>query len=183
MKKLLLLLTVFLFVLTACQTEKPEDETAKETETNQTTKTATMDKVDEGIMQVTNPWIRPAGKGRNTALFFRVVNDTNEGDSLISARSDLSEKVEVHETFEKGADMMGMREVEYVEIAAGKVTEFKPMDFHVMLIGLTNDLTEGDSGEVTLVFKNKGEVKVTAPVKDNMPTMKAAKEQSAEKTE
>ena len=121
-------------------------------------------------LSIEDPWIRPANSGTNTALFFKVVNGTDKPDTLYGAESNLAEIVEVHETYQKGADMMGMRHVDMVEIPAGEELEFKPRDLHIMLIRLFDDLAVADSGEVNLLFKGAGQIKVKAVVRD-MPAM------------
>ena len=55
------------------------------------------------------------------------------------------------------------------EIKPGETVEFKPRSLHVMFIKLLKDMKIGDTQEVTLHFKNAGDVKITAEVKDNMP--------------
>ena len=77
---------------------------------------ATQETVRSKVLSIDDPWIRPANSGTNTALFFKVVNGTDKPDTLYGAESDLAEIVEVHETYQKGADMMGMRQVDMVEI-------------------------------------------------------------------
>ena len=39
--------------------------------------------------------------------------------------------------------------------------------YHIMLIGLKQDLKVGDSIEITLKFENVGEIKVTAAVRES----------------
>lgn len=119
----------------------------------------------ESSIKITDPWIRPAAESSNTALFFIVENKSNTPDTLIAAKSSLAQVIEVHETFKKG-DMMGMREVKAVPIPPNSKVQFKPRDLHVMLIKLNKDMKVKDEGEVTLVFKNAGEIKVKAVVRD-----------------
>ena len=122
------------------------------------------------VLSIEDPWMRPANSGTNTALFFKVVNGTGKPDTLYGAESNLAEIVQVHETYQKGADMTGMRHVDMVKLPVGVKVEFKPRDLHVMLIRLVKDLAIEDSGEVDLLFKEAGRVKVKAVVRD-MPAM------------
>lgn len=124
---------------------------------------------------ILDPWIRPSAEGSNSAFFFVVENTGKNADTLVAAKSSLSEVVEVHEMFKKG-DMMGMCEVPFVAIPAKSKVEFKPRDIHVMLIKMKNDLKIGETGEVVLVFKHAGEIKVKAAVRD-MPKMNGMKHQ------
>jgi hypothetical protein len=58
-----------------------------------------------------------------------------------------------------------MHEVDGVDIPAGGSAELKPGSYHVMLIGLQQDIKEGDTVSITLTFQNAGKVTVEAPVK------------------
>jgi len=53
-----------------------------------------------------------------------------------------------------------------VEISAGKSVEFKPGDYHVMLVGLTRDLKFGENFEFILKFAKSGEMMLTARVSE-----------------
>jgi hypothetical protein len=121
-------------------------------------------------VQINDPWIRVSAEGSNTALFFEVVNNSDKPDTLLNAESDLSEVVEVHETFKRENDMMGMRRVKFVVIPPKSSVKFKPRDLHVMLIKLKKDLKENDKGEAMLIFKNAGRIKLDAVVR-NMSRM------------
>jgi hypothetical protein len=121
-------------------------------------------------IQINDPWIRVSAEGSNTALFFEVVNNSDKPDTLLAAESDLSEVVEVHETFKQENDMMGMRRVKFVVIPPKSSVKFKPRELHVMLIKLKKDLKENDKGEAVLIFKNAGRIKFSAVVR-NLPRM------------
>jgi len=129
----------------------------------------------EEVLLIENPWIRPANSGTNTALFFKVINNTKLDDTLYSTSSDLAEIVEVHETYQKGADVMGMRHVDRVVIPSGTTVEFKPRDLHVMFIRLFDDLAVADSGDAVLLFKNAGEIKIKAVVRDMPPMLEMSR--------
>ena len=120
---------------------------------------------------IKDAWIRPAATNANTALFFEVVNNSDSPDTLLSAESTLAEIVELHETYKKENDMMGMREVHKVAIPAKSSVMFKPRDLHIMLIGTLKDIRLGSQYEITLLFKKAGAIKVKAIVRD-MPKMK-----------
>jgi len=116
-------------------------------------------------MVIKDPWIRPSGAGMNSALFFTAVNKAEKPDTLLSAEASFAELVEVHETFTQG-DKMGMRKAGKLEVTDS--LNFKPGGCHIMFIKLKEDLTIGAKKEVTLVFKNAGEIKITAVVADRV---------------
>lgn len=122
-------------------------------------------------LSVNDPWIRPAAQGANSAFFFQLENKGDKADTLIAVKFAHSEVVELHETFKKENDMMGMRAVKSVAIPPKGTVVFKPRDLHIMLIGLTKDVKLGETYELKLVFKKAGEIKTKAVVRD-MPKMK-----------
>jgi copper(I)-binding protein len=117
-----------------------------------------------GKIKIKDPWFRPAAKGMNSALYFEIVNNPSEPDTLYKAESSLAQKVEVHETFMVD-DKMGMRKVESLVINPNSKVSLKPGGYHVMLIRLLKDLKKGDKGEVKLFFKTAGQITIEAVVK------------------
>jgi copper(I)-binding protein len=117
-------------------------------------------------LTIINPWFRPAAEGSNTAFFFEAVNNSDKPDTLFKAESQLSELVEVHETYSKGNDIMGMRRIDFVEIPPKSVVKFKPRDLHIMLLRLNTNLKIGEKGKIKLFFKRNGIVEIIGIVKD-----------------
>ena len=60
---------------------------------------------------------------------------------------------------------MGMSPVSEIPVAAGGSATLEPGGFHIMLIDLTEPLVVGQKIDLTLTFRNAGEVKVTAEVR------------------
>lgn len=153
--KLNLLLILFVvLILSGCA--KQEEET-KQTEEPKSKMSG---------MMVHNAWIRPSAEGTTTAFFGMIMNHTDVNDTLIGVSSNLAENTELHESYKKESDMMGMRHIDALPVDANSSVELKPLSYHVMLIILNQDLKTGDQKEITLHFKNAGEIKVTAEVKD-----------------
>lgn len=117
--------------------------------------------------EIKEAWIRPAATGMNTALFFKLTNNSGITDTLYDASATTADVVEVHETYSDG-DKMGMRKTLAV-IKPGETVEFKPRSLHVMFIKLMKDLKIGQKEKVTLHFKNSPDFTFEAEVKDNMP--------------
>jgi hypothetical protein len=102
--------------------------------------------------------------GATGAVYVTITNTGKEADALVSASSNASQTVELHET-KNEAGVMKMRPVPKIAVAAGGKIEMKPGGYHVMLLSLKRDLKPGDTVEVTLKFERGGEVRVDAPVK------------------
>ena len=62
---------------------------------------------------------------------------------------------------------MRMRRVDSINIAPGQTLSFEPGGYHVMFIGLTQPLVEGDAFPMSIIFQDAGlaevSVKVRAP--------------------
>jgi len=117
-----------------------------------------------GDLTIGHPWARAtAGGGANGAAFLSVANGGKTADRLIAAASPVAAKVELHtHLIEDG--VMKMRPVAGIDIEPGAVVELKPGGFHVMLIGLTAPLKEGDSFPLELTFEKVGKVATTVKV-------------------
>jgi hypothetical protein len=62
-------------------------------------------------------------------------------------------------------NVMSMAPIEGgLTIAAGQTVDMGAEDLHVMLIGLRQDLRDGDQFELTLNFEQAGDVALTVPV-------------------
>lgn len=145
MKTFITLLLALIFI-TSCKQNNNEEPTS-----------------DESFI-ISDSWIRPGTKNRNTAAFMKIVNNTDFDDTLFAVSSNLAKATEIHETFTAENDMMGMRHVDYVIIPKKSSMELKPGSFHIMLIGLNSDLDNGDSGKITLRFSKAGDVQLVSKI-------------------
>ncbi|MBV4484462.1 copper chaperone PCu(A)C [Pseudomonas sp. SWRI153] len=117
-------------------------------------------KVDDAWVRATVPTQSASG------AFMTVTADTDS--KLLSVASPMAKDVQIHEMTMKN-DVMSMGPVKSVDLPAGKTVSFDPNGYHVMLMGLTGQLKEGDSVPLTLTVENaKGEketIEVKAPVR------------------
>jgi copper(I)-binding protein len=116
-------------------------------------------------IKIENAWMRTANKGMNAALYFDIKNLTSKDYELVDVSSDIAKVVQIHETFKQGENL-GMRKVESITIKSQTTFHLAPGGFHVMVIRLKENLKPGDKKEFTLTFKNHGEIKIIAVVKD-----------------
>ncbi|MBH3408927.1 copper chaperone PCu(A)C [Pseudomonas glycinae] len=117
--------------------------------------------------KVDDAWVRATVPNQSASGAFMTV--TADSDSkLLSVASPAAKDVQIHEMTMKN-DVMSMGPVKSVNLPAGKAVNFDPNGYHVMLMGLSAQLKEGDSVPLTLTIENaKGEketVEVKAPVK------------------
>lgn len=102
--------------------------------------------------------------GGTSAAYMVLQNSGGTADALIKVESDVADSVELH-TMTMQDNVMKMTPVEKIDIPANGQAELKPGSFHVMLIGLRHDLSEGDMVKLKLTFQNSGPIEVEAPVR------------------
>lgn len=122
--------------------------------------------VEADSVTINDAWVKSAEEGMSAA--FGVL--TNEGDedvTIVSATSEASSMLELHETVEDDAGQMVMQQKEggFV-IPAGGTFTLEPGANHIMLMDLTAPLAAGDEATFTLVFDDGSEYTFTAPAKD-----------------
>lgn len=90
--------------------------------------------------------------GTTTAVYLVLRNRGGEGDRLVGARTEVAGTVELHlSAIEDG--VMRMRQVDAIEVPARGEARLEPGGYHLMLIGLTHALKEGDRFDLTLEFE------------------------------
>lgn len=120
-----------------------------------------------GDLHIAHPWARPTVTGQKAGgAFLSIENRGKAADKLLSARSDIADSTELHSMTMDG-NVMRMRRVPELPLAAGQTLELKPGGYHIMFMGLKVPLKAGDSVPMTLRFERAGEVKVD--VKVEMP--------------
>jgi copper(I)-binding protein len=116
---------------------------------------------------VADAWARgTVPQQQASGAFMRITSA--EGGKLVGVSSPVAATVEVHEMKMDGG-VMKMGAVPSLDLPAGQAVELKPGGYHVMLMGLKQQLKAGDSVPLTLTIEGKGGQKetlqVTAPVK------------------
>jgi len=122
-----------------------------------------------GELEVQDVWGRNSPKAAtNAAFYMTIVNNTGEDEQLLGGSVDLCGVVELHEMYDKGNDVMGMRQVPggVIDIPAGETVELKVGGLHVMCIGKDRALEIGEEIPITLTFANAGDVAVTAEIRE-----------------
>ncbi|MET0776333.1 MAG: copper chaperone PCu(A)C [Pseudomonas mandelii] len=106
--------------------------------------------------KVDDAWVRATVAGQpSTGAFMTLQADSDS--KLLSVQSPVAKMVQIHQSSMKD-DVMSMRQVESVELPAGKPVSFDPHGYHVMLMDLTAQVKEGDKVPLTLTVENaKGE--------------------------
>lgn len=115
-----------------------------------------------GPVQIAAPFTR-ATPGKVGGVFMQIRNTGGSADRLIRAESPAAGSVELH-THVKDGDVMRMRQIPAIDVAANGETKLQPGGLHIMLIDLKQPLKEGGQVPLTLVFEKAGPVTVQVPV-------------------
>jgi periplasmic copper chaperone A len=121
---------------------------------------------------VQNAWVRATVPQQKAAgVFFDI--QTTENLQLVEVQSSVAASAELHE-MKLENDVMRMRPVEKLELPAGKKVNLKPGGYHLMLMGLKNQIKVGDVIPLRLILQDKNkkqqlvDIKVTAkPINTN----------------
>lgn len=116
-------------------------------------------------LSVRDAWVAEALPGSDTtAAYMVLVNEGDVDEELISVESEVAENIELHK-MENRDGMMRMQRIQYIMIGPGSEVELAPGGLHIMLIGLTRELNEGATVELTLNFESGATLNVSAPVR------------------
>ena len=117
-------------------------------------------------IDVVDAYARAASPTAKAGAAFMVIRNTgSEDDRLIAAASDIAARVELHTHKDMGEGVMKMMHVEEgFAVPAGDMHALARGGDHVMFMGLTRPMAQGDTVTVTLTLEKAGEVVVDIPV-------------------
>ena len=112
---------------------------------------------------VTAPWVRatvPAQKSTGAYMHLQ----SAAGSRLVGVSSPVAATVELHQMDMKGG-MMQMRQVDGIDLPAGKGVNLATGSFHIMLVGLKHQLKQGEAIDITLLVQGKDHKRESVTVK------------------
>lgn len=123
-------------------------------------------------VKVSDAWARATAPGQDSAMVQLVITSKKDG-KLMAVSSKDAQTAELHSMVHEGG-MMKMRQVDAIELPAGKAVDLGAAGYHLMLIGLKKPLKEGARSEVVLTVRLAGgkeeKVKVNAEVRPLVET-------------
>ncbi|MEH6358557.1 MAG: copper chaperone PCu(A)C [Pseudomonadales bacterium] len=128
---------------------------------------------------VANAYAREMPPGvMSTAVYLSINNSSDKAVTLINVSSPSGAKVMVHQNIIQG-DMMRMRVVTHLEVAAHSQFDFAPGGHHLMVMGLSKSLQAGASLDLEFQFDRGQVIEVSVPV---LNTADGSKQFSAHKS-
>ncbi|SEK40650.1 copper chaperone PCu(A)C [Roseovarius nanhaiticus] len=116
-------------------------------------------------IMVEDAYARSAAPTSKTGAAFMQIINHGEADRLIGAASPAADLVQLHTHVESGDGVMSMVHVEEgFELPADGTLSMQRGGAHVMLMGLTATLEQGDVIPITLSFEKAGDMTVEVTV-------------------
>ena len=119
---------------------------------------------EQSLIVADHAWARATPKSAsNGAAYVTLANRGTSEDRLLGATSPAAQSIQFHsEVNENG--VMKMRELPAIDVRPGASVVLKPGGIHMMMIGLKQQLNEGETVALTLMFEKAGAVEVTARI-------------------
>jgi hypothetical protein len=117
--------------------------------------------VTVGSLKISAPWARATPKGASVGGgYMKITNTGTAADSLVGGSTGIANQFEIHEmSMDNG--VMKMRPLANgLEIKPRQTVTLAPGGYHVMLMGLKEQLKQGDHFKATLEFAKAGKVDV-----------------------
>ncbi len=115
-------------------------------------------------LHIEHAQVRAVPPSSQASAAFMTLNNSGEQDVvLVSARSPAADVMELH-NHEDVDGVMQMRKVPEIVVPTGGAVELAPGGLHLMLIGLTAPLVEGEPVEIELIFASGESQLFEAPV-------------------
>jgi len=116
---------------------------------------------------VANAWVRGTVPQQQASGAFMQITSA-QGGKLVAVASPVAGLAEIHEMKMDGG-VMKMGAAPALELPAGQAVELKPGGYHVMLMGLKQQLKAGDQVPLTLTVEGrdgkKETLQISVPVK------------------
>jgi copper(I)-binding protein len=114
-----------------------------------------------GDLTIEAPWARATPAGAKVGgAYLKISNKGTQPDRLIGGALAGASDVEVHE-MSISNNVMKMRQLkDGLEIKPGQTVELKPGGYHLMLMGLSGALKQGQKVKGSLTFQKAGSVEI-----------------------
>lgn len=116
--------------------------------------------VTAGKLEIIHPNIPQPIASANSAAGYMAISNEGDADRLIGVETPIAKSAMLHTTEHSADGVARMMHVEALEIPAGDTIVLEPGGLHVMLMGLTGVMHEGDMIPATLIFEHAGRVEM-----------------------
>lgn len=117
----------------------------------------------QDIVSIQNPWVRATNPGQNISAGYMTMTSTQDV-TLIRVKSDVTESVEIH-SMKMENNVMKMRMLDSLALSLGKPYKLEPGGYHLMLFDLKKSLSDAQTVDFEMTFKNNKGAEFTQKVK------------------
>jgi copper(I)-binding protein len=117
----------------------------------------------QDIVSIQNPWVRATNSGQNISAGYMTMTSTQDV-TLIRVKSDVTESVEIH-SMKMENNVMKMRMLDSLALSLGKPYKLEPGGYHLMLFDLKKSLSDAQTVDFEMTFKNNKGAEFTQKVK------------------
>lgn len=114
-------------------------------------------------LEISDVWARKTRRTTSAAVYLKVHNGTETVESITDVSSPIANMATLHLSQEVDG-VMRMDMQDSVPVPVGATVAFEPGGLHIMLMGLSKPLAEGDVFPVTLSFEQAGDITVYVDV-------------------
>jgi hypothetical protein len=114
-------------------------------------------------VDVQNAWARATTPHAQSGGIFLTLTDKGAPDRLVSVVTPVAAIAQVHQSVNDNG-VMKMNAVPTLDLPPGKPVELQPGGYHIMLMGLKQQLKPGETFPVTLTFAKAPPVTATVTV-------------------
>ena len=132
---------------------------------------ATSDQASPDSLRLDGAWVRALPPTQvNTAAYVDITNTSAETVQIVTASSDITDRVEMHSSVMVDG-LMRMQQIDALSLAPGETVHFSPGGKHLMLFDVPSMPQPGQQVQLCIQAQNSTAVCTTAEVhKGNMPT-------------
>ncbi|RRJ83678.1 copper chaperone PCu(A)C [Aestuariirhabdus litorea] len=119
---------------------------------------------------ISEGWVRVTPPGAtNSAAYMTITNRSDTPLTLVAARTSTASMTQLHQSKMEMGMMKMEQQAEGIKLAAQSTLELKPGGYHVMLMGVTSPLNEGDQVMLVLEFSDGALRELLLPVLSQSP--------------
>ena len=119
-----------------------------------------------GDLTVTSPWTRATPGGAKIAGgYLKITNNGTSADRFVGAKSEATDRVEIHEMSMSDGIMKMRPSSDGLEIKPGEAVELKSGGYHLMFMDLKQPLKPGETFRAALQFEKAGPLEVDFSVR------------------
>lgn len=110
-------------------------------------------------------WVRAIPPtSSNTAAYMKISNHRNESITLASAHTNAAKMTQFHLSAMVNGVMKMQEQKQGIEIPANSTLELKPGSYHIMIMGLKEQLRLGSALRIDLNFSDDSTITLNVPV-------------------